>query len=285
MAHWQTRSGEHSQKVHEHLVLHQPRDLVHVQADEIRVKQQGHIVWLAMAVMVSTRLWLGGVVSARRDEHLIIRLVEKIRCCALARPLLICVDGLSAYVSSVQRVFRSPLPTGRRGRPRLIPWPDIHIGQVVKQYQGKRVVGIVRRMAQGSGEAAQSLLARSVGGIHLNTAFSERLNGTFRERLAALARRTRCLSRQDNTLTRAMYLIGCVYNFCTNHHSLRLPGIIGGWRKWLPRTPAMAAGIADHCWTVKELLSYRVPPPPWKPPTHRGRPSAAEKALIARWYS
>lgn len=56
------------------------------------------------------------------------------------------------------------------------------------------------------------------------------------------------------------YLVGGIYNFCTEHESLRLPGLIGG-HKWLARTPAMARGITNHCWTVNELLSLKVPPP------------------------
>ncbi len=288
VADWQSCAGRHSQQLHAHLV-EQPRDLQHVQADEIRTKRQGQVLWLAMAIMVSTRLWLGGVVSPQRNEQLITRLIEQVRRCALARPLLICVDGFAAYVTAVQAVFRSPLPSRQRGHPRLISWPDIHIGQVIKHYHGKRLVGIVRRMAQGTWDAAQPLLSQSRGGTHLNTAFIERLNATFRARLAALARRTRCLVRQDETLTWAMYLIGSVYNFCTPHQSLRLPLYVSVGRRtrrhWVSRSPAMAAGITDHCWTVKELLTYRVPPPRWELPEHRGRRSKAEKALIARWCS
>ena len=280
---WQVRSGEHCQAVHEHLVEH-PRDLQHVQADEMWVKAQGYVMWMAMAIMVGTRLWLGGVISQQRDERLIIALMQHIRACALARTLLICVDGFRAYVKAIQQVFRSPLHTGKRGRPRLISWPDIHIGQVVKRYNLKRIVGITRRMAQGSLPAAQALIATSNGGSKLNTAFIERLNATFRSRLARLARRTRALTRNPQSLTALMFLMGCVYNFCTDHKSLRLPGIIGG-HKWIPRTPAMAAGLADHRWTVKELLSFRVPPPVWLPPRHRGRRSKAELALIATWCS
>lgn len=285
VAAWQAGAGQHCQKVHQHLV-EQPRELIHIQMDEIRAKLQGQVLWLAMAIMVSTRLWLGGVTSVTRDEGLITRLVQQVRGCALARPLLICVDGLRAYLSAVQQVFRSPLPTGRPGRPQQIAWPDIHIGQVVKRYQGRRVVGITRRMARGSWAAAIALLAKSGGGQHLNTAFSERLNATFRARLAALARRTRCLAQQEETLTLAMYLIGSVYNFCTEHKSLRVPLWISEQSyRWVRRTPAMAAGLTDHCWSVKELLSYRVSLPGWQPPKHRGRHSAVEKALIARWCS
>ena len=279
---WQRRAGQHSQAVHEHLV-EQPRDLEQVQADEIWVKVQGHVVWLAMALMVRTRLWLGGVVSPQRDERLIMRLIRLVRKSALARPLLFCVDGYRAYVSAVQRIFRTPVPNGQRGRPWLVPWPDIVIGRVIKRYQTKRVVAIVRQMAQGAQERAEALLAKSQGGQQLNTAFIERLNATFRSRLATLGRRTRSLARLDETLQAGMYLIGCVYNFCTDHQSLRVPGIIGGRRKWLPRTPAMTAGITDQRWTVLELLSFKVPLPGWTPPKRQGRRSRKDIALIARW--
>jgi len=67
-------------------------------------------------------------------------------------------------------------------------------------------------------------------------------------------------------------LIGTVYNFCTPHASLA--HIKAG------TTPAMAAGITDHCWSVRELLSFHVPPPRWTPPTQRGRPSRALKRLM-----
>ena len=282
---WQKRSGEHAQQVHEHLVK-RPRDLIHVQADEIRVKAQGAVLWLGMAIMVSTRLWLGAVVSESRDERLIRELVSLIRASALARPLLICVDGLRSYVTAIQAIFRSPLPTRKKGRPRLISWPDIHIGRVIKHYQGRRVVDIVRKMAQGSEKAAKALLASSSGGTKLNTAYIERLNATFRSRLACLVRRSRALLKNPDTLTPLVYLIGTVYNFCSEHQSLRLKLSVGsrGYR-WVQRTPAMAAGIADHCWSVKELLLFRMPLPAWTPPIHRGRRSALEKALIDRWCS
>jgi hypothetical protein len=128
------------------------------------------------------------------------------------------------------------------------------------------------------------LLAKSHGGTKLNTAFIERLNATFRARLAVLVRRSRALIRNPETLKPLMYLMGCVYNFCTEHSSLRLPGIIGG-HKWIARTPAIAAGLTDHIWTVKELLLFRISPLGWQPPKHRGRHSQVEKALIARWCS
>ncbi len=66
-------------------------------------------------------------------------------------------------------------------------------------------------------------------------------------------------ARHAATLQTAMYVGGTVYNFCDEHDSLRVPGGIGG-HPWLGRTPAMAAGITNHCWSMQELLSYHVPP-------------------------
>lgn len=281
VADWQARAGQHCQKVHAHLV-EQPRDLGQVQADEIRVKAQGKVVWLAMAIMVRTRLWLGAAVSVKRDEALLQALFRHVRACGLARPLLVVTDGLNAYFQVIRDAFRSGLPGGGRGRPRMICWPDICIGQVVKQYQGRRVSGIIRRVLQGSPKMIAGLIAES-SGKDLNTAYIERLNATFRNRLASLARRSRALLRKPETLSPLVYLMGSVYNFCSEHQSLRLKLWVGshGFR-WVQRTPAMAAGLTDHCWTVKELLLYRLPIPPWSPP-HRGRRSATEKALLERW--
>lgn len=279
---WQARAGQHCQKVHEQWV-EQPRDLGQVQADEIRVKAQGQVFWLAMAVRVGTRLWLGAAVSLKRDEELLQALFRRVRACALARPLLVVTDGLSLYSQVIRMTFRSSLPGRGSGRPWVIPWPDICIGQVAKQYQGRRVSGILRRVLQGSPEQVAGLIAASGGGKDLNMAYIERLNATFRSRLASLARRSRALLRKPETLTPLVYLMGGVYNFCSQHQSLRLKLWVGshGFR-WVQRTPAMAAGLTDHCWTVKELLLYRLPISPWSPP-HRGRRSANEKALMERW--
>jgi transposase-like protein len=81
---WEQRAGHHSEQVHEHLIQ-QPRDLGQVQADEIRVKMQKRVVWLALAVQVSTRLWLGAAVSEHRDETLVTELMQRVRACALCR--------------------------------------------------------------------------------------------------------------------------------------------------------------------------------------------------------
>jgi len=282
---WLERSGSHCQAVQEHLV-EQPRDLGEVQMDEIRVRMRGKVVsWMALAIDVPTRLWLGGAVAVARDAQLIQQLVERVKraSSALGQGLLFVTDGLKSYASQIKAVFREPLVTGELGRPKLIEWPKLHIVQVIKRYVEGKLEKIERRIVQGDAATIERLRHQVSGGV-LNTAFIERLNSTFRSHLAALGRRTRALAGECRSLQWAMYLTGATYNFCCEHASLRLPGLIGG-HKWLGRTPAMAAGLSDHCWTMEELLTYQVPPPPWRPPKQRGRPSRALKALIEKWTS
>src|SRR5438128_1253611 len=281
VADWWARSGRQGQAVQE-LLVERPRDLGQVQADELRIKKQGGIVWMALAMMVKTRLWLGGEVSEQRDMPLIRRLIERVRRCAAHRPLLCCTDGLCSYIRAMRETFRDPVRTGKQGRPRLRPWRNLCIAQVVKRYAQRRVVDVERRIVDGPPARVETLRRRSHGAGVIKTAYIERLNATFRARLASLTRRGRALVRHPLTLQHGMSLIGTVYNFCTPHASLRLAAPGAGGR-CLHRTPAMAAGITDHCWSVRELLSYHVPPPRWTPPKQRGRPSHALKRLIARW--
>ncbi len=274
VAAWWARSGRQGQAVQECLI-EQPRDLGHVQADEIRVKKQGGIVWMALAMMVKTRLWLGGEVSEQRDMPLIRRLIERVRRCAAPRPLLVCTDGLVSSIRAMRETLRDPIHTGTGGRPRLRPWRHVLIAQVVKRSERRRVVETDRRMVDGTPARVETLRRRSQGDGVIKTASMERLHATCRERLASLTRRGRALARQTLTLQHGMSLIGTVSNFCTPH--ARLVSIGGR------TTPAMAAGITEHGWTVRELLAFHVPPPRWTPPTQRGRPSHALKRLIARW--
>lgn len=114
VADWLRRAGGQGQAVQEHRV-EQPRALGQVQADAIRIKKQGGVVWMALAMMVSTRLWLAGEVRAQRDMTLIRRLIERVRACALRRPMLCCTDGLCAYIRAIRETFRDPVQTGAPG--------------------------------------------------------------------------------------------------------------------------------------------------------------------------
>jgi len=267
VAAWQKRAGAHCEQVHQERVLSVPQDLRYVQADEVRVKLQRRLVlWMALAICVGTRLWLGGVVSRRRDRALIGALAAKIKACARFAPLLLVSDGFSAYVSAWKKAFRTPLRTGKRGRPAPFAWPQVVIGQVLKVKEKGHVIGVLQSVVVGSLAQVLALLPSGQG---LNTVYVERLNGTFRARLAGLVRRSRSLLRQEETLHVGMYLVGTLYSFCTPHQSLQ------------GQTPAQAAGLTDHCWGVAELLGYRVTPPPWSSPKRR-RPAAAATGRPAR---
>jgi hypothetical protein len=180
VARWRDRAGQHCQKLHQALVEQGNLDLVHVQADEIRVKGRKMIVWMGLAMMVSTRLWLAGTVSLTRDRALADRLMQQVRRCGQAlRALLVCTDGFAAYPNSIRRAFRQKVKeTAGGGRACLRVWPQLYIGTVSKRTVKKRVVEVTRRMAQGSLKRAAVLLRRSGGGSMLNTAFIERFNGS-----------------------------------------------------------------------------------------------------------
>jgi IS1 family transposase len=274
VAAWRDRAGMQCQKVQEALVEQGKLDLVHVQADEIRVKGRAMVVWMGLAMMVPTRLWLAGVVSQTRDRHLADRLLSRVHACALAlQALLVITDGWAAYPGSIKRAFREKVKArAGRGSACLRVWKDLCIATVIKHTKKKRVVEVTRKMTLGGEEQAKALLEQSQGGSVLNTAFIERLNGTMRERLAVLTRKCRHAARRLHALETGMYLVGCTYNLCFPHHELSKEKQVGH-----PCTPAMAAGLTNHVWSIQELLQYQVAPPPWVAPKRRGRPQTQPK--------
>jgi hypothetical protein len=272
VARWLAEAGRHCQRVHEHLVEQGQVDLQHVQADELWVKQVGGKVWMALALAVPSRLWLGGVISRHRDLNLITRLVRRVRACAATPAILVCVDGLASYVTAFWKVFRQPIYTGRRGRPRLVLPDGLQFAQVVKHAARRHVVSVTRRVLHGTQAGIEAVLTATATGTVINTAYIERLNATFRAHLAPLTRRGRAIARTEAALTAGMWLVGTAYNFCWPHGSLRLLAPPDAPRKWYERTPAMAAGLTDHPWALDDLLRFQIPLPRWVPPKRRGRP-------------
>jgi transposase-like protein len=260
VAHWQLVAGQHCQRFHEHWTTQHRVEVQHAQADELRVKVVGQRLWMGMAIAVPSRLWLGGVLGAERDRPFLRAVIRLIRTAARSPALLICVDGLQGYVAAVRFVFRRPVHTGAPGRPRLEAEAGWTLGQVIKQYAKRRVVGVTQRVVEGKTTAIRSILEGTGGGTQINTAFIERLNATFRACLVPLVRRGRALAHTEARLRAGMYLVGCAYNFCWEHESLRLSAPEGAASKWIERTPAMAAGITPVRWSMLELLRYPVPP-------------------------
>lgn len=241
---WLSKAGDQAKRVQESLVCSGQVELGQVQADELRVKTQSGGVWMATAMSVFSRLFIWAEVSPRRDKKLVRRLMDRV--CQAARtvthPVLVAVDGFAAYPKAIRSALHTRLYTGRRGRPKHIPWPDVHIVQVVKGHRGRRLKSIERRLVQGTWQVVYDLIALSqVGAGQINTAYIERLNATFRARMPTLVRRTRSLARTVQRLEAEVFWTGVVYNFCTVHASLGA-------------TPAMAAELTDHIWSVEELL-------------------------------
>src|SRR3954466_161620 len=186
VADWRDRAGRHGQRLHEHRALQGQVEVGHVQADELYVKAVGRRLWMAMAMAVPSRLWLGGVVSQRRDLALITAVVAMVRCAARSMAFLVCVDGLASYVTSFVRVFRDPVRTGKAGRPRLAAIPGLLLGQVIKHHSGRRLVDVARRAVLGTAEAITAVLSATGSGTGINTSYIERLNATSRSSLCPL---------------------------------------------------------------------------------------------------
>jgi hypothetical protein len=222
---------------------------------------------------VPSRLWLGGVISPHRDLILITTLVQLVRSCGRSLAILVCVDGLASYVTAFLHVFRDPVRTGHRGRPRLVLEEGLLLGQVVKRYVKRRVARVEHRVVRGTEVAIAGILAATHSGSGMNTSYIERLNATFRAFLAPMVRRGRAIAHTEAALTAGMWLVGGGDNCCGLHQSLRLTAPPGAPWKWQERTPAMAAGLTHHRWTMLERRRYHVPLPAWVAPKRRGRPS------------
>ncbi|MDP9380493.1 MAG: hypothetical protein M3Q29_10170 [Chloroflexota bacterium] len=173
---------------------------------------------------------------------------------------LLVTDGLASYAKQALRVFREPLHTGKRGRPKLVLSEGVMVARVKKCYERRRVVEVIREIVRGTEGAVHSRLQQTQRSAQalINTAYIERLNATFRSRLAPLVRRTRAGAHKRCTLEAGMWLVGSCYNLLWVHRSLE-EGC----------TPAMAAGLTDHRWTMEELLAFPVVSA--ELPTWRGR--------------
>lgn len=216
-----------------------------VQADELYVKTQRGRVWMATALSVCSRLFMWGAVAAQREMGLMAQVIQRVRAAAQrGQPIWFAVDGLAASPQAILKVFREAVHLGRRGRPRLVVWADWHIVQVVKHHRRKRLTDIRRRRVPGCWQRAHAIRpATQVRLGVVNTAYVERRNATLRAWVPALVRRTRTPARQVAHLDAALFWTGCVDNFCHVHR--RLQG-----------TPALAADLTDHVWSVEELRRH-----------------------------
>jgi hypothetical protein len=166
------------------------------------------------------------------------------------------------WVQQPRRWATGPLP-----KPRWLPLPQLQYAQVIKTTRRCRLVAVRSRVVFGSLARVTQVLAPK--GWQINTAFVERLNLTLRQHVAAVGRRVTTVCKGEVGFRQQLALYHLYYNFCLPHASLRLPLAqpaltkgTGSVKRWRPCTPAMAAGLTDHVWTLREVLVFRVPPWP-----------------------
>ena len=186
---------------------------------------------------------------------------------------LFLTDGFNEYKTAILAHFgpwRQPERRRDKGpmpKPRWMPLPELLYAQVVKSYRRRRIVGVKHRVVFGTRLAIEQVLATCDWTI--NTAFVERLNLDLRQCVGAIGRRVNTVCRGEEGLRDRLVLFQTYHNFVLPHASLRQPlahpiptNGDGSAKLWQPCTPAMAVGLTDHVWSLKEVLLYRVPPWP-----------------------
>jgi transposase-like protein/IS1 family transposase len=186
---------------------------------------------------------------------------------------LFLTDGFNEYKTAILAHFGHWIQPERRRakgpmpKPRWVPLPELLYAQVVKSYRRRRIVGVKHRVVFGTRLAIEQVLATC--GWTINTAFVERLNLDLRQCVAAIGRRANTLCQGEEGLRDRLVLFQTYHNFVLPHASLRQPlahpiptNGDGSAKLWQPCTPAMAAGLTDHVWSLKEVLLHRVPPWP-----------------------
>jgi transposase-like protein/IS1 family transposase len=186
---------------------------------------------------------------------------------------LFLTDGFKEYLTAVLTHYGHWVQrprcwaTGPVPKPRWLPLPQLQYAQVIKQTRRRRLVAVSSRVVFGTLSGIKQVLAAT--GWQINTAFVERVNLSIRQHVAAVGRRVTTVCKGEVGLRQQLTLYHLYYNFCLPHASLRLPlpqpeGTkgMGSAKRWHPCTPAMAAGLTDHVWTLREVMGFRVPPWP-----------------------
>ena len=236
-----------------------------------RLERSPYWVWTAMdpksKLLVVVDVGSRTLAMAQRVVHQVTQVLA-----SACIPLFL-TDGLKDYGTALLAHFGHWMQPERRQdkgpmpKPRWMPLPELLYAQVVKSYRRRRIVGVKHRVVFGTQLAIEQVLATC--GWTINTAFVERLNLDIRQCVAAIGRRVNTLCQGEAGLRDQLALFQTYHNFVLPHASLRQPLPVpevtnghGSAKLWRPGTPAMAAGLTDHVWSLKEVLFYRVPPWP-----------------------
>jgi transposase-like protein/IS1 family transposase len=241
-----------------------------------RLERSPYWVWTAMdpksKLLVVVDVGCRTLAMAQRVVHQVSRVL------APGCVPLFLTDGLKDYATALLSHFGHWIQPerrqdkGPRPKPRWMPLPELLYAQVVKSYRRRRIVGVKHRVVFGTQLAIEQVLA--VCGWTINTSFVERLNLDIRQRVAAIGRRVNTLCQGEEGLLDQLVLFQTYHNFVLSHASLRQPLRVseptngrGSAKVWRPCTPAMAAGLTEHVWSLQEVLLFRVPP--WSQPQVR----------------
>jgi hypothetical protein len=177
-------------------------------------------------------------------------------------PRLATTDEFDAYYSELllqYGVWLQPERRGNRGRqplPRLEPPEELLYATVHKTRENGKVVKVEPRLRFGTEERLSAALAASKSSTAVNTSFIERQNGTDRNQNKRKTRKTYCFSKNWEVHDAMTKFTMYSYNFCWPVRTLRIKGAQGRYRE---QAPAMAAGLADHVWSIAEWATFPVP--------------------------
>jgi IS1 family transposase len=236
-----------------------------------RLSRSPHWVWVAIDPVSKLLLALDvGDRTLAMAQHVVHQVVQVL---APGCVPLFLTDGFKEYTTALLAHFGHWVQPPRRQaagpspKLRWLPLPGLLYAQVIKTVRRRRLVHVTHRVVFGTLDRVNGVLAAC--GWQINTAFVERLNLTIRQHVAAVGRRVSTLCKGEDGVRHQLALYSVYYNFCLPHASLRqaLPESVptkgtGSATQWRPCTPAMAAGLTDRVWTLREVLLYRVPPWP-----------------------
>jgi IS1 family transposase len=229
-----------------------------------RLARSSHWVWTALdpetKLLLSVKVGERTLAMAQAVLHQLTQLL------APGCVPLFLSDGYPNYLTAIVTHFGYWVqpPRGPAPKPRWIPLPELLYAQVVKRMRRRRIVEVKHRVVFGTKMAVEQVLATC--GWQINTAFVERLNLSLRQRVAAIGRRSATSCKSEDGLRQQLVLFQVYHNFVLAHASLRQPLFVpeptngtGSAKVWRPCTPAMAAGLTNHVWTLREILLFRVP--------------------------
>ena len=288
MLQWLVEAAEQLQAFSRH-VLHDVR-VRQVQLDELfallsavkagevsqtealeRLERTPQWVWVAMdpesKLVLAIEVGERTLALAQRVVHQVVQVLAP-----GCTPLFL-TDGFRAYMTALLTHYGHWMQPPRRQdkgpapKPRWLPLPGLLYAQVIKTVRRRRLVRVSHRVVFGTLADVEQVLAAC--GWQINTAFIERINLSMRQHVVAIGRRVTTLCKHEDGVRQQLVLYHVYYNFCLPHASLRLPlpqpeptNGSGSAKQWRPCTPAMAAGLTDHVWTLREVLLFRVPPWP-----------------------